>query len=98
MVSNLKSRLLGGGMMYSKTAIASRMALRRGFSEPEAALYVGLGSTKFRELVALGVMPRPRLVGSRCIWDVDDLDAAFKALPVEGGEEGEADTWADMAS
>jgi hypothetical protein len=83
--------------MYSKAAIGSRLSLRRGLSEPEAALYVGLGSSKFRELVGTGIMPRPRVIGRRRIWDIDDLDAAFKALPVEGGEICEADTWADMA-
>ena len=70
--------------------------MRRGLSEPEAALYVGLSASKFRELVRTGIMPRPRLIGRRRVWDIDDLDAAFKALPVEGGEECEADTWADI--
>jgi excisionase family DNA binding protein len=83
--------------MYSKAAIGSRLPLRRGLGEPEAAVYVGLSSSKFRELVDTGVMPRPHLIGRRRIWDIDDLDAAFKALPVEGGEACEADTWADMA-
>ena len=80
--------------MYSKAAIGSRLPLRRGLSEPEAALYIGLSSSKFRELVGTGVMPRPHLIGQRRIWDIDDLDAAFKGLPVEG--EAETDTWADV--
>ena len=80
--------------MYSKAVIGSRLPLRRGLSEPEAALYIGLSSSKFRELVGAGVMPRPHLIGRRRIWDIDDLDAAFKALPVEG--EAGTDTWADM--
>lgn len=83
--------------MYGKIAIGSRLPFRRGLSEPEAALYVGLGSSKFHELVATGAMPRPHLIGRRRIWDIDDLDAAFKALPVEGSETCEADTWSDMA-
>jgi hypothetical protein len=29
-------------------------------------------------------MPRPRLIDGRRIWDVDDIDAAFRELPVEG--------------
>ncbi|MGQ4273445.1 hypothetical protein [Terrihabitans sp. B22-R8] len=40
-------------------------------------------------------MPRPRLLNGRRVWDVDDLDAAFKALPIEG-EDPEMDTWADV--
>jgi hypothetical protein len=38
-------------------------------------------------------MPKPRVLGSRRIWDVDDLDAAFKALPREGDE---VNTWAGV--
>jgi hypothetical protein len=82
--------------MCTKSAVGSRLFLRRGLSEPEAALYVGLGASKFRELVGTGIMPRPHLIGRRRVWDIDDLDAAFKALPVEGGGECEADTWADI--
>ena len=81
--------------MYSKAAIGSRLPLRRGLSEPEAALYIGLSSLSSVKLVGAGVMPRPHLIGRRRIWDIDDLDAAFKALPVEG--EAGTDTWADVA-
>jgi len=47
-------------------------------------------------------MPRPRIAGGRRIWDVDELDLAFKALPREGGEAepifstGNGDSWADF--
>lgn len=41
-------------------------------------------------------MPRPRMINARRVWDVDDLDAAFKSLPREGGEDEGADTWADV--
>jgi len=82
--------------LYTKAAVSSRLFMRRGLSEPEAALYVGLSASKFRELVGSGIMPRPRLIGRRRVWDIEDLDAAFKALPVEGGEEGGADSWADI--
>jgi excisionase family DNA binding protein len=64
----------------------------RGMTEPEAASYVGMGATKFRELVADGRMPRPRLLAGMRRWDVDDLDAAFKAMPIEGEES----SWADV--
>jgi hypothetical protein len=46
-------------------------------------------------------MPRPRLIGVRRIWDVEELDLAFKALPREGGDaepiftSQETDSWAD---
>ncbi len=82
--------------MTSKAAIAPRLPIRRGLSEGEAALYVGLGATKFRALVGEGRMPRPRLIDGRRVWDVDDLDAAFKSLPTEGGEAAPPNSWEDF--
>lgn len=81
-------------MTATKTSVASRLVIRRGLSEPEAALYIGLGASKFRQLVAAGRMPRPRVIDGRRVWDVDDLDAAFKSLPLEGGE---GTGWEDVA-
>jgi len=71
-------------MAPRKADIAARLPIRRGLGEAEAALYVGIGSTKFAQLVADGRMPRPRLIDGRRVWDIDDLDAAFRSLPVEG--------------
>jgi len=83
--------------MPPKAAIAPRMPIRRGLSESEAAIYVGLGATKFRELVKEGRMPKPRLIDRRRVWDIDDLDASFRSLPREDGEfNAELDTWADL--
>jgi hypothetical protein len=73
--------------MRSKAHIASRLKVRRGLDEAEAAVYLSLSPSFFRKLVDTKVMPRPRIVGQRRIWDVDELDLAFKALPREGGEE-----------
>ena len=53
----------------------------RGMSRMEAARYVGVGTTLFDELVADGRMPKPRRVNSRTIWDREELDNAFDALP-----------------
>ena len=38
--------------MYSKAAIGSRLPLRRGLSEPEAAVYIGLSPSSFVSLSA----------------------------------------------
>lgn len=78
--------------MISKRDAAARLPIRRGLSEPEAALYVGIGSTKFRDLVADGRMPKPRILDGRRLWDVDALDAAFRDLPSEAAP----DSWADL--
>jgi hypothetical protein len=68
-----------------KRDIAARFPLRRGLGTAEAAIYLSLSSTKFTQLVADGRMPRPHLIDGRRVWDIDDLDAAFKAMPIEGG-------------
>jgi excisionase family DNA binding protein len=72
--------------MTAKATVAARLPVRRGLSEIEAAVYLSLSPTKFREMVADGRMPQPRVADGRLIWDVQELDAAFKALPRRGGE------------
>jgi hypothetical protein len=53
---------------------------RRGLSRVEAAIYVGVGTTKFDEMVADGRMPQPGRIDGRKIWDLRNLDMAFDAL------------------
>ncbi|AUC97089.1 hypothetical protein CWS35_24710 [Bradyrhizobium sp. SK17] len=55
----------------------------RGMSREEAARYVGVGTTKFEQMVADGRMPRPKRVDGRVIRDRLRLDAAFSDLPEE---------------
>lgn len=55
----------------------------RGMSREEAARYIGVGATKFDEMVADRRMPRPKRVDGRVIWDRYALDAAFTDLPEE---------------
>jgi excisionase family DNA binding protein len=68
--------------------IAARLNVRRGLDESEAAVYLSLSPSFFRRLVEERVMPKPRIAGGRRIWDVEELDLAFKCLPREDGEEG----------
>ena len=58
---------------------------KRGFSKPEAAAYIGVGVTKFTELVATGQMPKPRMADTKLIWDIRELDEYFDRLPIKGG-------------
>jgi hypothetical protein len=44
-----------------------------------AAAYLGIGKTKFLELVAKGAMPRAVVIDGMKLWDRLDLDAAFDA-------------------
>lgn len=55
----------------------------RGLSREEAARYVGVGITKFDQMVADGRMPRPKKVDGRVIWDRLKIEAAFTDLPEE---------------
>ncbi len=79
-----------------------RNGQRSCLDESEAAVYLSLSPSFFRKLVEEKRMPRPRLAGGRRIWDVDELDLAFKSLPREGGEaevifaDGAGDSWADF--
>jgi hypothetical protein len=66
-----------------------------GLGELEAAAAIGVSASKFRALVKDGRMPSPRRIDGRTIWDVDELRAAFKAIPHEG-ERGRTDSWADV--
>lgn len=53
----------------------------RGLSRAAAAAYVGVGVTKFDEMVEDGRMPTPKCIDSRKVWDIRALDQAFDALP-----------------
>lgn len=56
----------------------------RGLSREEAARYIGVGPTKFDELVASRRMPKPKQIDGRVLWDRIALDAAFSDLPDAG--------------
>ncbi len=87
----------------SKAAIAARLSIRRGLDESDAAVYLSFSPSFFRKLVEARLMPRPRVAGGRRIWDIEELDLAFRLLPREGGEEEPAfssdqctDSWNDF--
>lgn len=63
------------------TARRAQMIEPRGLSRPDAAAYIGVGMSKFDEMVSDGRMPAPRCIDSRRVWDRRELDAAFDALP-----------------
>ena len=63
----------------------------RGLSLLDSAGYVGVCPNTFNKMVADELMPPPKRVGRRKIWDRRELDAAFEALPVDG--ENKANDW-----
>jgi predicted DNA-binding transcriptional regulator AlpA len=53
----------------------------RGMDAERAAAYVGLGKTKFLEMVEDGRMPKPvRIEDELPRWDRFEIDAAFEDL------------------
>lgn len=67
-------------------------APRRGLNRAEAATYIGVGATKFDEMVTDGRMPKPRLIDGRRVWDIRELDISFDSLP--GGSDA-GTSWDD---
>lgn len=68
----------------NRTPAAARLAPRRCLSRDDAALYVGVGLTKFLAMVEDGRMPRPRKIDGRRVWDIRELDSAIDDLPHDG--------------
>jgi predicted DNA-binding transcriptional regulator AlpA len=56
----------------------------RGLSREEAARYIGVGTTKFDDMVKDRRMPKPKKIDGRVIWDRVALDLAFNDLPSDG--------------
>lgn len=50
----------------------------------QAAALIGIGASLFTQLVAAGQMPEPRPIASRLLWDVEEVVAAFRAIPRRG--------------
>jgi hypothetical protein len=69
----------------------------RGLSRDESAAYIGIGVTKFDELVADGRMPKPKVIDGRRVWDRHRLDLCFSALPDTDGETERVDVWSRAA-
>lgn len=60
---------------------APHTLLPRGLNREEAAEYIGVGASKFDQMVADGRMPQPKVIDARRVWDRHRLDSAFEALP-----------------
>jgi predicted DNA-binding transcriptional regulator AlpA len=56
----------------------------RGLSRMQSAEYIGVGGTKFDEMVADGRMPAPKRIDGRMVWDRAKIDEAFGALDDAG--------------
>jgi predicted DNA-binding transcriptional regulator AlpA len=65
----------------------------RGLSRAQAAEYIGVGVTKFDELVNDGRMPKPKRIDGRTVWDRVSLDEAFAALDDGAEAIGSKNIW-----
>lgn len=65
----------------------------RGLSRTESAAYIGVGVTLFDRLIETGMMPRPKRLAGRVVWDRRQLDVAFDALPGGAPDATEQDVW-----
>ena len=61
----------------------------RGLSRQQAAEYVGLSASSFDQLVATRLMPKPKRIGGRVIWDRLAVDEAFSALDSDDPSAGQ---------
>jgi len=52
-----------------------------------AAAYLSLSPAKYMQLVERGLMPRPKRIDGRLICDLEEVRAAFKALPSDDDEQ-----------
>jgi predicted DNA-binding transcriptional regulator AlpA len=50
-------------------------------SRGEAAAYCRIGATTFDGLVQRELMPRPKAIGKRRVWDLRQIDIAIDELP-----------------
>ncbi len=83
------------GKLTARREVMSFLPVVFGLAEIEAAAAIGISVSKFRASVSDKRMPSPRRLDGRNIWDVDELRAAFKALP-HAGETEKPDSWADL--
>jgi predicted DNA-binding transcriptional regulator AlpA len=55
----------------------------RGLRADTAAAYLGMGKTKFLELVDKGIIPKAAMIDGIKIWDRFDLDAVLDAAKAD---------------
>jgi hypothetical protein len=66
-----------------------------GGSREIAAAFLSLSTAKFQELVERGLMPRPKRIDARLVWDLEEVRLAFKALPSED-DRSDDNSWSDV--
>lgn len=68
---------------------------RIAFGRDEASASLGISRNLFNAMVDDGRMPRPRVVNGRRLWFVDEVRAAFAAIPRDG-DEASSNPWDEL--
>ena len=76
-------------MTLSRRSCVPYGAWPRGLSRSHGASYIGVSPSLWDAMVADGRMPKPKRINSRTVWDRENVDEAFAALP----DEAEANPW-----
>ena len=79
----------------SRIQLAKSLALRRGLSRIDAAIYVGISPSKFDQMVGDGRMPAARRIDGRKVCDVRELDLCFEDLPRDDEASPGGSSWDD---
>jgi len=58
-----------------------RFIRREGYRATKPPVTSAFSPSKFDEMISAGLMPRPKRIGSRVVWDRLKLEAAFSDLP-----------------
>ena len=56
----------------------------RGLSREQSAAYIGVSPSTFDKLINEGVMPGPKKLRGRLVWDRKRIDECFDALNDDG--------------
>lgn len=67
----------------------------RGLSRVVAAAYIGVSPTLFDRMIENGMMPKPKRIWGRVVWDRVALDNAFAAIPNED-DKADRNFWDDV--
>ena len=67
----------------------------RGLNRVQAAAYIGVSPSLFDRLIREKIMPKPKLIFSRKVWDVKKLDIAFDQINGDNSDEI-GDIWSKL--
>jgi predicted DNA-binding transcriptional regulator AlpA len=70
----------------------------RGLSRVQAAAYIGVSPSHFDKLIRDRLMPPPKRLGGRVVWDRKQLDKAFDALDADSNGNQDDDATSDCNS